>query len=104
MAAVVSGCANENLYHPPAGQKVHITQQTYEAFKQYQATIGSTHPGAFAVSRSGRDSYYYYCEDVTCVSGSAYGQQAVRACAQWGQPCYIFAYGNKIEYEYEIGP
>jgi hypothetical protein len=102
--ALLFGCATENLYVPPAGQKVKISQQTFNAFKQYQMTIGSTHPGAFAVSESGRDSYYFYCDDTVCVSGSAYSQDAVRSCSKWGERCYVFARNNDIKYDYEIVP
>lgn len=105
LLAMTAGCtAEEQAYHPPAGEKVRISQQTYRAFRQYQATIGSSHPGAFAVSESGRNSYYYYCEDVRCISGSAYGLQAIKACNSWGSPCYVFAYGNDIKVDYEVVP
>jgi hypothetical protein len=102
--AILPACVSESAYHPPSGQKVHISQQTYQAFKRYQATIGSSHPGAFAVSESGRNSYYNYCEEVRCISGSAYGLQAVAACNNWGNPCYIFAYGNDVKVDYEVEP
>lgn len=104
--AMLSGCANQEAggYHPPAGQKVRITQQIYQYFLQYQQTIGSSHLGAFAVSESGRNAFYQYCEDVRCVSGSAYGLQAVANCNKWGSPCYVFAYGNDIKVDYEVMP
>jgi hypothetical protein len=101
-AALLFGCTSDGQYQPPAGQKVRISQRTFDYFKEYQATIGSTHPGAFAVSESGRNSYYFYCGDIACVSGPSYGQQAIRGCAAWGEKCYVFAHNNSIEFDYEI--
>lgn len=103
-AALLCGCTNDMAYHPSAGQKVHITQETYNYFKEYQQTIGSTHPGAFAVSESGRNSAWYYCPEIACLSGPSYGQQAVKDCNRFGEPCYVFAHNNDIEYKYEIVP
>jgi hypothetical protein len=104
LLAMLMGCANQELYQPPTGQKVHISQQTYQVFKEYQATIGSTHPGAFAVSKSGRYSWYYYCEENLCQSGISWGQGAIKSCEAHGEPCYVFAYGNDIKVDYQVVP
>jgi hypothetical protein len=105
LLAMTAGCATEEqAYHPPAGEKVRISQQTYREFQQYQATIGSTRPGAFAVSKTGRSSWYYYCEEVICKSGISWGQGAVQSCERFGEPCYVFAYGNEVKVDYEVVP
>jgi hypothetical protein len=106
ITAMLSGCAEQGdgSYHPASGEKMRITQQTYRYFQQYQKAIGSSHPGAFAVSESGRKSFYFYCEDVVCQSGKPYGPEAVRRCTQMGNPCYVFAYGNDIKVDYEVVP
>lgn len=103
--AMLTACATENVYHPAPGQKMHITQGTMQGFKEYQQIIGSTHPGAFAVSEGGDAYSYYYCRDVACLSGTAsYAQDALRDCARFGQRCYIFANGNDIKYDYVVSP
>jgi len=104
LAAVgLTACVDPNAYHPPEGQKVYISQRTFTAFKEYEQEIGSTHPGAFAVSKSGRNSFYFYCPESACVSAS-YGQVAVRRCNAWGDPCYVFATNTDVHYEYEVLP
>ena len=103
-AATLTACVDPNAYHPPEGQKVSISQQTFGAFKQYQQEIGSAHPGAFAVSESGRNSFYYYCQESACSSGQSYAQVALKRCNAWGDPCYIFATNNDIHYPYEVRP
>jgi hypothetical protein len=105
IAALLSGCASDSQYQPAAGQKMHLTQSTYAAFQEYQKVIGSSHPGAFAVSQSGRYSFYFYCEDVVCISGKPYGPEAVKRCeGLGGSPCYVFAYGNDVKVDYEVTP
>jgi hypothetical protein len=83
---------------------MQISQQTFNGFKEYQATIGSTHPGVFAVSESGRAYSYYYCQDVVCLSGIAYGQKAINDCRRFGEKCYIFASNNDIKVDYQVDP
>lgn len=105
LLTMTAACATqEPTYQPPAGEKVHISQQTYQAFKTYQATIGSTQPGAFAVSDTGRYSWYYYCRENICQSGISWGQGAIKKCESFGHPCYVFAYGNDIKYDYDVVP
>lgn len=100
---MVMGCTNDTAYHPPAGQKVRITQATYDHFKYYQQLIGSTHPGAFAVSQSGSYSWHYYCKEITCMSGISWGHEAVKDCErEANEPCYVFAYDNDIKVDYEV--
>jgi hypothetical protein len=98
----LTGCETANLYTPPAGQKVMLSQQTYDGFKEYLATIGSTHPGAFAVSESGRDYSYYYCGNTTCISGPSYAQQALHDCFRWGERCYVFATNDSPNFDYTV--
>ena len=100
-ALVTAGCTGHNDSAP--GQKARVSQTVMTYFKDsYQRTIGSTHPGAFAVSVSGRDAGYAYCPDVRCLSGFAYGQQAIKQCERNGESCFLFAVGNDIRVDYEV--
>jgi hypothetical protein len=101
-ALAMAGCAGHN--DPLPGQKARVSQTVMEAFKDsYQPIIGPTNPGAFAVSVSGRNAGYAYCSELVCKSGFAYGQQAMKQCEKYGEPCYLFAVGNDIRVAYEIG-
>jgi len=101
-AIVLNGCAQTSSYEPAPTDDVPITQGTFEHFKRYEAEIGSTHPGAFAVSLSGRSSFYSYCRDVVCMSGKPYGLDAISHCEKNGDPCYLFAVANHVRYKYHV--
>lgn len=102
-AMALAGCADTRPIDPPVGQKAKITSDTMAFFKDsYQRQIGSTHPGAFAVSSSGRQSAYTYCEEIMCRRGASYAQRAIELCERDGEPCYLFAIGNEIRVEYDI--
>lgn len=102
-AMFLAGCAGSQSIDPPAGQKAKITSGSMDFFKNsYLPQIGSTHPGAFAVSLSGRNSAYSYCEDARCMSGGSYAQDAINLCEKDGEPCYLFAAGREIRVTYEL--
>ncbi|MET1027523.1 MAG: hypothetical protein ABWY00_10165 [Dongiaceae bacterium] len=101
-AIALNGCAQTSSYEPAATDDVPITQQVLDHFKRYQADIGTTHPGAFAVSLSGQRAFYTYCADVRCVSGSPYGLDAISHCEKNGDPCYLFAVSDRIRYKYHV--
>jgi len=42
---LLTGCVSENLYAPAPGQKMRVSQRTFDAFKEYEGLIGSTRPG-----------------------------------------------------------
>jgi len=108
MLACVAGipllfaCAEPNSYAPPAGQTVTIDENVAEAFAAYQKTVGYTHPGAFAVSESGRSSFYYYCEDTICNQGIVFSRTALERCESHGERCYVFATGHDASYPFRV--
>lgn len=102
--AMLAGCATGENYQPTPGQKMNISRHTMQGFKEYQALIGSTRPGAFAVSSDGGAYSYWYCPDLACTDGNAFAVKALRDCHQLGAKCYIFARGNDIKVDYVVAP
>jgi hypothetical protein len=104
-AILLSGCAASAGYSPAPGEKMHVSQGVMDYYNtSYLQTIGTTHPGAFAVSRSGVNAVYSYCDETVCKSGFSYGQQAITGCESHGEPCYLFAAGRDIKVEYVVVP
>lgn len=103
-ALSLSACATEDLYKPAPGQKMHITRQTLNGFKEYQTRIGSTHQGAFAVSSEGGAYSYWYCDHPRCYDSGAFALKAVKDCARYGEKCYLFARENDIKVDYDVVP
>lgn len=80
-----------------------ITNEAWGHYQSYLADIGPTNPGAFAVSEDGRYSFYVYCRDVRCASGTTYKHDAMRRCRDLSkQECYVFAFRRNIEVSYKV--
>jgi hypothetical protein len=74
---------------PPPRTPIAITPETNAEITKYLRIVKSTRPGAFAVSPDGRDSFFTYCEDISCAAPS-YTQPALRGCQSYsGAPCII---------------
>lgn len=101
---LLTGCVSENLYEPAPGQKMRVSQRTFDAFKEYEGLIGSTRPGAFAVSSDGEAYSYRYCEDTYCTDLVAIAQKALGSCYDFGRKCYLFAKNDEIKVDYLIVP
>lgn len=89
---------------PASGQKMQIAQSVLDGFKKYQATIGSTTPGAFAVTGDGRHYYAWYCKKGDCHNNGNFAQKALEGCSKYGPDCYIFARQNDITVDYQVVP
>ena len=97
-AILLTACAGSAK---PAG-KITLANETWGYYQQYLRAIQPNKPGAFAVSLDGRSAFYYYCEDVVCMSGSGYKHNALKGCKSYGKECVIFAYRDDILVSYEI--
>ncbi|HVJ40516.1 MAG TPA: hypothetical protein VM639_03415 [Dongiaceae bacterium] len=102
--AMLAGCATDENYHPAPGEKMRISRNTMEGFKEYQGIIGSTRLGAFAVSSDGGAYAYWYCPELACTDGNAFAVKALRDCRRYGEKCYIFARQNDIKVDYFVAP
>jgi len=80
---------------PPSRTPVAITPETNAEISKYLRIVKSTRPGAFAVSQDGRDSFFTYCEEISCAAPS-YTQPALRGCQSYsGAPCTILFTRNE---------
>jgi len=104
LLGLLTACATNGTYERLPNEKMRVTAQTFEGFKQYQQRIGSTHDGAFAVSMDGRYYSSRSCQSSICQDPSGIASRALRDCAEHGDKCYLFARGNDIRVDYEIVP
>jgi hypothetical protein len=80
---------------PPSRTPVAITPETNAEIAKYLRIVKSTRPGAFAVSQDGRDSFFTYCEEISCAAPS-YTQPALRGCQSYsGAPCIVLFSRNQ---------
>jgi len=91
-----------NLAH---AEPIEISDRVWGSFQEYLREIGSTNPGAFAVTRDGSSSYYVYCPEFRCVSGQTYRHEALRRCEDMsGRECVLFALLDDIVIPYKLAP
>jgi hypothetical protein len=86
-------------------EKYVIDSGVWSHFQGYLKAIGKIRPGAFAITKDGRGSYYVWCQETRCVAGPSYGQEARNACeSSYETECVIFAVRDEIRVEYEVAP
>ena len=110
--AIASAPATDSTPPAPAGQSpaanaakpmLRIDGAVYGQYQQYLQRIGSTRPGAFAVTEDGEKAYYAWCESETCTSGAAYGIDAKAHCQQeYFADCVVLAIGRTEQAAYEV--
>jgi len=113
LAVLIAGCAHKPA--PPtatltSGEKVVISQATYNAYVNYRQWImpkSYTKPvgdGYFAVTKDGRGWGITGCPDTFCDVGTLKSEDAIRECSNrnGGAPCLVFAHQEKIVVPYEI--
>lgn len=84
---------------------IEISDRVWGHFQEYLVTLGPSKPGAFAVSSDGGSSYYIYCQDVRCRSGTTYSHEAVSRCeSSTGRDCVLFALRREIQVAYTQVP
>ena len=81
-----------------------IDGQVWGWYQQYLRNIGNGNkPGAFAISKDGKSAFYSWCQDIRCVAGPTYSQDALNACERrYETECVVFAVRDDIKVEYEI--
>lgn len=90
----LAACATPNAA-PRSASPIAITPETGSEVASYLRIVRSTRPGAFAVSPDGRNSYYTYCDEITCAVTN-YSQPALRGCQSLaGTPCVILYVRNE---------
>ena len=80
---------------PPSAAPIAVTPETNAEIAKYLRIVKVTRPGAFAVSPDGRNSYFTYCEEISCAA-SSYTAPALRGCQSFsGAPCTILYVRNE---------
>jgi hypothetical protein len=81
-----------------------IDPQVWGWYQQYLRNIGNGNkPGAFAISKDGHSAFYSWCQDIRCVAGPTYSQDALNACERrYEMECVVFAVRDDIKVDYEI--
>jgi hypothetical protein len=93
-APALAACAAPNAAAPPR-TPLALTSETNAEVAKYLRIVRATRPGAFAVSPDGRNSFFTYCEEVSCAAAS-YAQPALRGCQSLaGTPCVILFVRNE---------
>jgi|RhiMetdeSRZDD1v2_1073273.scaffolds.fasta_scaffold430232_2 hypothetical protein len=87
-----------------AAEKYRIDGQVWGWYQQYLRDIGNGNkPGAFAITKDGHGAFYSWCQDIRCVAGPTYSQDALNYCErEYGGECVVFAVRDDIKVEYEI--
>jgi hypothetical protein len=114
LTVLLAGCGSSKPPAPTAtltsGEKVVISQATYNAYinykqwimpKSYSKPVGD---GYFAVTKDGRGWGITGCPDTFCDVGTLHDADAIRECSNrnGGAPCLVFAHQDKIVVPYEI--
>jgi len=97
---VIAGCVSGPAVSEVNGKPIEIGTGTQSALATYLQQVKTTRPGAFAVSEDGKDSYAFWCEEMTCTAIS-YANPAVDYCESLsGKPCVALYVRNAARYTY----
>lgn len=104
-ALLVSGLAacstaDADRQAPTTGAPQSIGETASGQLIQYLARVKSTRPGAFAVSADGADSFYAWCDDITCMT-SNYSMPALNGCRSLaGKECFVLYVRNQPRFAF----
>lgn len=103
-ALLLGACAQPRIPAPVAGASpLEISQATEDALQEYLALISPNRRGAFAVSVDGKNSYAYYCPEISCQS-NLFGGVATSQCEGLsGQECVLLYASREPKTAYSVG-
>lgn len=100
LSLVIAGCVAGPALSEINGKPLEISTGTQSALAAYLQNVRTVLPGAFAVSEDGKDSYAYWCEDMSCTAIS-YANPAVDYCESLsGKPCVALYVRNQPRFVY----
>jgi hypothetical protein len=81
-----------------------VDGHVWGSYQQYLRAISNgIKPGAFAITKDGRSAFYSWCQDIRCMPGSTYGQDALGSCERThGSQCVLFAVRDQIRVPYQV--
>lgn len=102
VALGLAACAatEDRQQQSPAGAPQSIGEATSGHLLQYLARVKSTRPGAFAVSSDGADSFYAWCDDISCMTQN-YSIAALNGCRSIsGKECFVLYVRNQPRFAF----
>jgi hypothetical protein len=103
LALGVAACAasDERAADPATGAPLSISNATSGELTKYLRLVKSTRPGAFAISADGRDSFFTWCDDITCATTN-YSIPALAGCRSLtsGQDCVVLYVRNQPRFAF----
>jgi hypothetical protein len=97
----LSACAaNTDRQQAATDAPQSIGETTSGELVAYLARVKSTRPGAFAVSSDGADSFYAWCDDITCMTTN-YSIPALNGCRSTsGKECFVLYVRNQPRFAF----
>jgi hypothetical protein len=93
-AVILSACVTEPTVGP-SGAPIALSPASSGELDAYLRKVKVTRPGAFAVSPDGRDTFYTWCDDISCAT-TDYAGKALRRCQSFsGAPCVVLYVRNQ---------
>ena len=101
LVLALSACAaNTDRQQSATDAPQSIGETTSGELIAYLARVKSTRPGAFAVSADGSDSFYAWCDDITCMTTN-YSIPALNGCRSLsGKECYVLYVRNQPRFAF----
>jgi len=102
-ASILGACAAPQAATLAGGQSpMEISRATNTALLKYFDLIEHTRRGAFAVSLDGKNSYSYYCPEITCQS-NFFTDVALTQCRSLsGQDCIVLYVARDPRLAYSV--
>ncbi len=106
LAVVLVAAAAGATFDPAVSRADEVYQidgSVWDDYRAYLRKVGSTRPGAFAITADGTGSYSIWCQQMQCIGGTTYSHDAKQYCERdSGQDCVVFAVRDEIRVQYEI--
>lgn len=87
-----------------ADEKYVISAEVWSVYQEYLAKIDNgDKPGAYAITKDGYGAFYVWCEEIRCMAGTTYSQDAINYCEdEYDTECVTFAVRDEIRVSYEV--
>lgn len=101
LVLALSACAaNTDRQQAATDAPQSIGETTSGELVAYLSRVKSTRPGAFAVSADGADSFYAWCDDITCMTTN-YSIPALNGCrGVSGKECFVLYVRNQPRFAF----